>query len=263
MKIYNPNRKEVIVYNEEATPEFWDQHWRGEDIESRIRMGERKGLVYHFTTKYLPRGARVLDGGCGVGQNVYGFMQWGYDGYGVDYACETVESAKRVFPKMKLFCLDVRKTDFPEDFFDGYWSLGVIEHFWEGYADIAREMKRIVRPGGYVFLTFPYMSPLRRLKASLGFYKSADVRLSQKKFYQFLLNKERIKCEMLEYGFRVVAEHPFDGVKGLKDEIPLLRLILQPIYDGRSFFMRGIKFILSKICEKFAAHCVLLVLQKI
>jgi len=40
---------------------------------------------------------------------------------------------------------------FPNNFFDGYWTLGVIEHFWEGYNQIIEEAKRVIKPGDIYF----------------------------------------------------------------------------------------------------------------
>lgn len=47
---------------------------------------------------------------------------------------------------------DVRKLQFADGFFDGYWSLGVIEYFWEGYNEIVNEVKRVIKPGMFSVL---------------------------------------------------------------------------------------------------------------
>ena len=60
--------------------------------------------------------AKILEGGCEIGQNVYGLKSWGYEAYGVDFARETVERTKKEFPELKIFVQDVRKLDFPDNF---------------------------------------------------------------------------------------------------------------------------------------------------
>jgi len=64
----------------------------------------------------------------------------------------------------------------------------VIEHFWEGYNEILKEAKRVLKPKGYLFLTFPYMSPLRKFRANLGLYRILDFNNKSKNddFYQFI-----------------------------------------------------------------------------
>ena len=167
-------------------------------------------------------------------------------------------------PELNVIEADVRKLPFKENFFDGYWSLGVIEHFYEGYNEIAQEMQRVIKPGGYLFLTFPYMSPLRKLKAKLGCYPI----LSQSKnkpsnFYQFALNPQVTQKHFEQLGFSLVAARPFEGFKGLKEEsFPALKKLLQIVYDNKSFVCRIIDFTLSHIFAPISGHTIILVLRK-
>lgn len=102
--------------------------------------------------------------------NVYWLAKSGYDSYGVDYARKTVDLIHRFMPKLKATCHDVRYINFNDNFFDGYWSLGVIEYFYEGYEEIVKEAKRVIKRDGFLFLSFLSMSILRRFKARLGLY---------------------------------------------------------------------------------------------
>jgi len=139
----------------------------------------------------------------------------------------------------------------------------VIEHFWEGYDGILKEAKRVIKPGGYLFLTFPYMSPLRKFKAKLGLYwlfKRNKMDLDN--FYQFILDTEKVKLAIEKCGFELKLKYPFDATKGLKDEISLLTPILQKVYNSSSTIAKGIKFLNSVLFSKIAAHSILLVFQK-
>ncbi len=64
----------------------------------------------------------------------------GYQSAGVDFAKETIERVKEIIPKLDVRVGDVRDLQFPDNYLTGYWSLGVIEHFWDGYYDILEEM---------------------------------------------------------------------------------------------------------------------------
>lgn len=261
MKFYDKKNKRLAVFEESATSQFWDKHWQINDVDFDVKQGKRNWFVKRYTTKFLDKGFRILEGGCGIGQNVYGLKCWGYDAYGVDFAQETIKRTKNAFPELKLSVQDVKRLDFPASFFDGYWSLGVIEHCFNGFNEILKEAGRVIRPKGFLFLTFPFMSPLRRVKAKLGLYQAFESEQSNN-FYEFILNADLVKKEAKKYGFIVKASCPFDAVKGLKDEISFLRFVFQKLYDSKNIVSRGIRFLSSILLSKFAGHCVLLVFQK-
>jgi 2-polyprenyl-3-methyl-5-hydroxy-6-metoxy-1,4-benzoquinol methylase len=80
--------------------------------------------------KYLPyKNNRILEGGCGDGHLVDAMNYWGYKVVGVDFAPKTVAKIKEVMPGLDVRLGDVQALDFEDEYFDGYWSMGVIEHF--------------------------------------------------------------------------------------------------------------------------------------
>ena len=262
MKFYDRKNKRLIMVEQKADSEHWDKHWHLDDFVGRVKAGKDSRLVRKFTKKFLPAGSKILEGGCGIGQNVFGLKYWGYNAYGVDFAQKTVKKIKKNFPELKISVQDVRKLDFPDDFFDGYWSVGVIEHFWEGYNSILYEVKRVIKPEGYFFLTFPHLSSLRKLKAKLGFYKIFKSNSKVNDFYQFILNAEKVKADVEKCGFKLILKHPYNATKGIKDEISLLKPILQKIYDSQNTLAKGIRFLNSILFSKVAGHSILLIFQK-
>lgn len=263
MRYYDQKEHRLIYIEEQATPEFWDRQWEDEKLKKSILAGVKEHFVYPITKRYLKPGAKILEGGCGKGQFVYSLHMRGYDALGVDFAPKIIEKAKALVPELKLSVGDVRKLEFPNDTFDGYWSLGVIEHFPEGYEAISREMCRVLKPGGYLFLTFPYMSPLRRLKALFGLYpKHTPQNFNREHFYQFALSSESVIRNFTNWGFELVWKKPYEGFKGLKDETGLLKPFLQAIYNNKSFITQGIAFVLSTILAPVSGHTILLVFRK-
>src|SRR3989338_7232886 len=267
-RVYDPTQKRLIYFGMKSTKDFWDTHWDQADVKGQITSVHKTSFVYRITKAYLPSGGRVLDGGCGLGQFVYAFDRWGYDAYGVDYAPDTVQAVKRAAPHLSVVEADVRALPFEYIFFDGYWSFGVIEHFWDGYDDIVREMKRVVRKGGYVFVTFPYMSPLRRFLARRCVYALRDSRQEKEMkdtFYQFALDLNFVKQIFEQYGF-VMKECSFrDGVKGLKDEVGWIRPLLQPVYESHRAVARIVRYFLDIFLRRWSGHiavCVFCLEQK-
>ena len=295
MRLYDLQNNRLVYIAEQASPEYWDRHWsfdkstlsetakggrvegfKIEDLRCEITRKHFDFLVLPTTRDYLTRGSRILEGGCGTGVHVYNLQRHGFESVGIDNAPETVRLAKIAVPEMDIREGDVRSLEFPDDYFDGYWSIGVIEHFWDGYDGVLKEMYRVLKPGGYLFLTFPYMSPLRKWKARRGQYSlyenmrsldsSANGGLARgdapRHFYQFALDHERIAQHFTKNGFALVETKPIDGFKGLKDESVFANRILNRLTRGNTLFGKIIKIACATFFKSVAGHSILLVLQK-
>lgn len=266
MKYYDPKNKRLVFEEEKADQKFWDNLWEDTSLKSFVESGKKDRFVSYFTKKFLKpkKSVKILEGGCGKGQYVYALNFRGYDARGIDFAPKIVQKLNILFPQLPISLGDVRKTDFPNEYFDGYWSLGVIEHFYSGYNDILKEASRILKPGGYLFLTFPYMSPIRNIRARLGKYKQLDKNFSQNNFYQFALNKDRVRQDLRSVDFEIVYERPLDGLKGLKDEIdiPIIKTILLKIYYGKGVFFAALRNIIYILSSPLCGHIVLIVARK-
>jgi SAM-dependent methyltransferase len=263
-KIYLSDKHALAFYREKATAEFWDKHWETDQLQAIIRKTTDDGLFIPLMKKYLPRESIVLEGGCGMGQIVHALQYQGYKAIGIDYAVQTVQKVKEAVPELDVRLGDVFALDIPDESLDGYISVGVIEHFWNGYAPIINEMKRTLRPGGFLFVSFPYMSPLRRLKVFLKRYPMArkqDMEGRVNAFYQFALSPSCVQSDLELLGFQMRDFLTYGGLKGFKDEVSLVRPLLQEIYDGRrAGYLWGY---LDRLFKPFASHSVLLVMQKV
>ncbi len=259
---YDSKNGRLVVYERKASrPEFWDALWESTDFRTDVMRGAKNYWLKRITKAYLKPKAVVLEGGCGRGQNVYGLSQWGYDAYGIDFAFETVVRTQSLFPDLKISDQDVRHTNFPDNFFDGYWSLGVIEHFWEGYDDILKEAARIIKPGGYLFMTFPWISPLRRKHIAEKKYPPCDGDCEyQDDFYQFILSDDSVVRNAEAHGFRLVKKEAQDALKGMKYDRP--SRFLQYIYDQKGFFGRALRYAISLLFKRHAGHIRLCVFKK-
>ena len=144
---------------------------------------------------------------------------------------------------------------------DGYWSLGVFEHFQEGMQAQWEEAARVVRSGGYLFLTVPIMSPLRRLKARLNAYP-AFIEVPAGSFYQYAYSVQAIVSSAEVNGFVLVSARLFDGVKGLKDEVPALQPVLQSLYDSKNLFARVLRRFMDVALRSLSGHMGYFVFQR-
>lgn len=264
-KYFDAQGNRIVFIEQEASPSYWDSQWDVNNFEEVVKNGLNNRLIVKTTKKFIPteKTRKILEGGCGNGQFVYAFHKLGYDAYGVDYAPKTINKIKTSFPHLNVRAGDVRSLEFPDAYFDGYWSIGVIEHFFDGYQPILREMKRVLKDGGYLFLTFPHLSILRRLKIRLGCYPPFNSHIDQKeKFYQFALDHNQLIKELTGNGFKLVRKTPYAGMKGLKDEAPLLKPWLQKIYDSQNLLVKVLNYGISCLFAPFSSHSILLVFKK-
>jgi SAM-dependent methyltransferase len=255
---YDSENRRLVYFGNDADETYWDDHWAERLVEKDVKRADP--FVVAWTRRYLPPGARVLDGGCGLGNTVWGLQQAGYDAVGVDYASETVAAVNRIAPELTVLQADVHDLPFPTESLDGVWSLGVIEHFPQGYGGITQEMWRILKPGGYAFVTVPAMSPVRRWKAARGAYPSFSGQFER--FYQFVLASEAVVQSFEAQGWQHVRSVPRGGFKGLKDEWDALRPALQRVYDSKFKLARYARAGLNRALAPMSYHTKLFVFRK-
>jgi len=262
LRFYDRNKNRLVYIDKAASSEFWDEQWSSLHVTKRIES-TRNPIITGKTNKYLPKGSRVLEGGCGQGQYVYLLEKSGFLTIGVDFAKKTVKKINKLYPSLDIRFGDIRNMDFDNGFFDGYWSFGVIEHFYDGYDDIVIEMCRVLRPQGYLFMTVPTMSPLRKYLSQKGKYPLWDDENQDiDKFYQFALDANKIVIDFENAGFKLCEMRPYGGLKGFKDEVTFLKPLLQPIFDNQNIFVKSIKVFLDFVLQPIAAHTTLFVFQK-
>ena len=126
-------------------------------------------------------------------------------------------------------------------------------------------MKRVIKPNGYLFLTFPYMSPLRNLKYKMSAYPPANFNHEPSDFYQFALNSKSVINAVKDYGFELIQKKPFDGFRGLQSELKFLHFLLKPIdiLSRNHIFGQALRFLIARTVQPFASHSILLVFRKI
>jgi len=260
-----PEGGKLIFLGEKATPNFWDQRWQSEDWKKTITRARKGRYFSGILNRYLPdKSSRILEGGCGDGHLVDAMMHWGYKAIGVDFAAATIKKIKEVMPALDVRHGDVRKLDFEDEYFDGYWSLGVIEHFWEGYEAIVSEMNRVLKVGGYAFVTFPGISVLDKLRILVGGYKQFCETVMPELFYQFGLEIQSVKEDFSRMGFECVHTRRSGGLLGIERLWPKWRKVNEKLkalgQKSQAFriFCTGVSFALAPLC----GHSVLLVFRK-
>ena len=264
MKYYDQKHNRLVFIARRASEDFWDEHWGM--VDATILYKRRVppfNFVVNMTRKFLPTKSLILEGGAGVAQNSWYLYLAGYKTIALDFAPKTVEFLRQHRPEVCPVLGDVRNLSLEDESVDGYWSLGVIEHFYDGYDEILNEMHRVIRKDGYLFLTFPHISKLRQIKARKGLYEiwqgNGDLVAD---FYQFALDGHRVTEAFEGSEFKLIHKHSVDGVKGFKDEMKFGRNYMQAIYDGKGLKTRLAKRLLDMLLRPWASHMALFVFKK-
>jgi ubiquinone/menaquinone biosynthesis C-methylase UbiE len=100
-------------------------------------------------------GQRVLEIGVGLGTDLVQFAKAGACCHGVDITDRHLELTARNFAlrglAVELKQGDATRIDYPDASFDVVYSFGVLHHFPDAEA-AAREIRRVLRPGGRCFV---------------------------------------------------------------------------------------------------------------
>ena len=263
-RYYDSEHNRLVYVAQSASPDYWDSHWADHQRETYLNPPAHRFTVW-LTRRFLPEGATILEGGCGMGDKVYALDKAGFHATGVDFAASTVTLTKKYWPHLPLCMGDVRKLPFHDGSFDGYWSLGVIEHFFNGFSDIASEMGRVLRPGGYVFLTFPMMNTLRRKKAKrkeFPLLETCDEETKVSHFYQFALDPNEVIKEFKSLGFTLVHRGGQSSFAAISEDSKWFRWVDRFLDHLPSWFRSGLGIVADTVWGRFFGHVSLLVLRK-
>jgi SAM-dependent methyltransferase len=259
--VYWPIANRLIYLEEKATPEFWDQRWQTAGKPGPVSPRDE---VVTVTAKYLPRNARILEGGCGRANKVKAMAVAGYRAIGVDFAEDSVKQARLNYPDLDIRQGDVRSLDFPDGHFDGYWSIGVIEHFWEGYGPILVEAARVLRPNGFLFLTAPWLSPYRVRKVGNGEYPVAEFQTEPESFYQFALGRTEVAAQLGKFGFELIRWQGLASeVSMMEDMVAFERPIRWLLGSRGSIIKRVLRKAVVKAINPYCGHSFLAIARRV
>ena len=120
------------------------------------------------------RGKRLLDVGCGLGENSLLFAHWGAQVTGVDVSGESISVARR---RALAFGLSDRASfvetpfelaNLAEGGYDVIWCAAFLHHVLDRLADICGALRKLVAPRGFVLFSEPIRLS-RTIKILRGF----------------------------------------------------------------------------------------------
>jgi ubiquinone/menaquinone biosynthesis C-methylase UbiE len=133
--------------------------WYSEMAESRFANAFAYGrhkvdVLLDQALKELPAGARVLDVGCGTGEYVRRLTDLGFEASGLEPAEAMRQAAMEKNPGRTILDGIATQLPFPDESFDFVICIEVLRYLHRSDVDQAlREMHRVIKPGGRMFLT--------------------------------------------------------------------------------------------------------------
>lgn len=120
-----------------------------------LQSRERKMIQYLNTTDLDLSQIQLLDIGCGNGNEMRRFVSYGANPsncFGIDLVPERITEAKQISPNMNFICQNAQKTNFENCQFDLITQFTCFSSILDPTMkeNIAKEMHRILKPGGYI-----------------------------------------------------------------------------------------------------------------
>lgn len=144
-----------------------DEHdvtqWSSRTLDGELFAFESRTLSTIFEKYLHGRKCRVLEGGCGFGAWCEWFQRRGHDATGLEYNPTIVSAAKKFKSDVNVELGNILDIKYPDNFFDCYVSLGVIEHFEMGPESALLEAKRVLKTDSLAFITTPYLNKFRAI----------------------------------------------------------------------------------------------------
>lgn len=248
--VYWPAADRLVYLDEPATPEYWEGYWHTQGRPPEVSECD---YVVTTTRKYLAPGVQILEGGCGRANRVKALADAGFATVGVDFAKDAVRQAESYYPGLDIRRGDVRSLDFPNNSFSGYWSIGVIEHFWPGYDSILAEAARVLIPDGILFLTAPWCSPFRKRKIRRGEYASADFADEPDSFFQFALGREEVTASLERHGFRLLSWRGMASDVSMQEDMTSLKAPITWLFSSRGSIVKRV--VRRSVASGLNAYC--------
>lgn len=263
-KDYIPVSQDLSSADEVAFLEkYWTQLLGKGSFEDFARSSVERRDEFKVASKYitnlLPH-SRILDAGCGAGEWVIYFALSKFEAIGLDLSKKIVEGLAQRFPEHsnRFLVGDIRNTKFEDNYFDALFSWGVFEHFENGLGACFREANRIIKKGGYLFVSVPFQNYRHMYKDMHHLWrwdKDFDRErgyAGKMRFYQYRLTKPELEREFEIHGFKTLGVYAINKWHGLA------RFVKDLGITPRLKLNKITKFILYPfVPRKFIAHSIL------
>ncbi len=205
-------------------PQNWGFYWRQSEqaskrvyaaIASLYRKVFIRPRLHRVLRRQFARGAQVLHAGCGGGQVDEGIHEQ-LRITALDISADALALYQRHNPSVsRIRHGDILALPYSDGEFDGYYSLGVVEHFTDDeIRRILDEASRVLKPGGKVVLFWPHARATSVMVLGLAhklLAKSGNATELHPPEISLLTSREMAARALVRSGFRL-ASYDFGAV---------------------------------------------------
>jgi len=146
------------IERHDVTADYFEEEYQGmarDYFSSSFAFGRRKmELVLEGVLQRLSLDSKILDVGCGTGEQVRKCRQRGFDVTGLEPAPKMRAIAKAHNPRAPILDGVITNLPFPDQTFDLILAIEVLRYLHRTDVEQAyREMVRVLKPGGCLFFT--------------------------------------------------------------------------------------------------------------
>jgi len=142
---------------------IWDNMWTKRTIEQELEACDIESPPRELFLTYLLKEGKIVDAGCGFGKWVIYLKQRGYHIVGIDDNEKAIAKLKDFDESLQVELGEILDMHYPDNSFDAYISMGVVEHFEDGPILALKEAYRVLKPHGLIFVSVPTVNMIRQL----------------------------------------------------------------------------------------------------
>jgi SAM-dependent methyltransferase len=172
-------------------------------IKTRLGMYGVSDALWRQIRKRSHRNQSVLDAGCGMGEWVAFLNQHGLRADGLDFSSSMIDANRKQWPNFKWVHGTIQAIPLEDSVYDHVVSWGVVEHDVEGPSAALREFFRVLKPGGYAYVTTPMDTRRTRELSAIECPPQEGA-----EFFQHFFTISELSGHLASVGFDIVHAAP-------------------------------------------------------
>jgi SAM-dependent methyltransferase len=159
-----------VSWTQEKINNFWNYFVTNSYIENQSYAKEVAPTIIRILKPYIKKDGANLDYGCGAGNLMFEFFKKGIQCSGLDPSEDSIKKLENRFRDNQYFkgaylSNGLPNKDLKDNSLDFIFSLECLEHLIPVDLDLTlNEFYRLLKPGGYIFITVPNKEKLDKYK---------------------------------------------------------------------------------------------------